>query len=235
MADENLIDDSMQRIENLYWKLTRIQNDLKAPKSQYNSYGKYAYRSAEDIMEAIKPLLLHYGCALKVEEEIVLIEPKNNPGCCEDADARYYVKSSVTLIDCDDCGLRLTVSAYAREDSSKKGMDGAQITGAASSYARKYALCGLFLIDDTKDPDAMGGQVYQNGKTKAQAVETAQKGASPLHEAKAALMDAIKRYADRHDTSAEALSGGIAKRMDYQERKDDPQWYLDIAREFDEA
>lgn len=119
----------------LHDKLASIQRELKAPKGQFNSFGKYKYRSCEDILEAVKPLL--NGTPLIISDEIVLIGD------------RYYVKATVYF------GLDgPTVSAYAREGLDKKGMDDAQITGAASSYARKYALNGLFLIDDTKDADA---------------------------------------------------------------------------------
>ena len=120
-------------------KLVAVQNRLKAPKGQYNSFGKYKYRSAEDILEAVKPLLQEYGLFLKLTDEIVLIGE------------RYYVRADAVLYDGN--GEMAYTTAYAREDKDKKGMDGSQITGTASSYARKYALNGLFLIDDTKDAD----------------------------------------------------------------------------------
>lgn len=120
-------------------KLIAIQSNLKAPKNQYNSFGKYYFRSGEDILEALKPLLKENGCTLVMSDEIVFV-----------AD-RVYVKSIATLSDGKDS---ISTTAFAREEADKKGMDGAQITGAASSYARKYALNGLFCIDDTKDPDA---------------------------------------------------------------------------------
>lgn len=117
--------------------LLRIQKELKAPKNQRNSFGGYNYRSCEDIMEAVKPLLM--GCVLLVSDDIVLIGE------------RYYVKATAMLTDGEN-----TISnvAYAREALDKRGMDESQITGATSSYARKYALNGLFAIDDTKDADA---------------------------------------------------------------------------------
>ena len=121
-------------------ELIMIQGKLNAPKSQYNAFGKYAYRSCEDILGAVKPLLTEYNCILLLKDEIVQIGD------------RYYVRALAKLVNSEgDCA---EVTAYAREDENKKGMDGAQITGAASSYARKYALNGLFCIDDTKDPDA---------------------------------------------------------------------------------
>jgi len=116
--------------------LNAIQQKLKAPKGQYNSFGKYKYRNAEDIVEAVKPLL--GNGTLVISDEIVQLGD------------RYYVKATATLAT---YGETWTASAYAREALDKKGMDEAQITGAASSYARKYALNGLFCIDDTKDAD----------------------------------------------------------------------------------
>lgn len=118
-------------------RLAEIQKTLKAPKSQFNSFGKYSYRNQEDILEAVKPLL--GDCALVVGDEIVSIGD------------RVYVKATATLMHGE---AKLSNTAYAREPVMKKGMDESQITGAASSYARKYALNGLFLIDDTKDADS---------------------------------------------------------------------------------
>ena len=120
-------------------KLIQIQGALKAPKNQRNNFGNYNYRSAEDILEALKPLLVEHDCLLTVSDEIVNIG------------ARLYVKATASITEGETT---VSVSAFAREEETKKGMDGAQITGSASSYARKYALNGLFLIDDTKDPDA---------------------------------------------------------------------------------
>ena len=119
--------------------LVNIQSELKAPKSNFNSFGKYRYRSAEDILTAVKPILGKYGCQMTITDDIVFIGN------------RFYIKATVTITDED--GNSESVSAFAREDESKKGMDGSQITGTASSYARKYALNGMFLIDDTKDAD----------------------------------------------------------------------------------
>ena len=119
--------------------LNKIQCELKAPKTQMNKFGGYAYRSCEDILEAVKPLLQKYEAALTIGDEIIAV-----------AD-RIYVKATATLKGKDG---EVGVSAYAREPASKKGSDESQITGAASSYARKYALNGLFAIDDAKDADA---------------------------------------------------------------------------------
>lgn len=118
--------------------LLNIQAELKAPKSQFNSFGRYNYRSCEDILEALKPLLKKYGATLSVSDEVVSVG------------GRIYVKSTASFLSGDES---VSVSAFAREPEAKKGMDEAQITGTASSYARKYALNGLFLIDDSKDAD----------------------------------------------------------------------------------
>lgn len=127
-------------------KLVNIQAALKAPKGQYNSFGKYSYRSCEDILEAVKPLLKKEGLALLITDDVVLIGE------------RYYVKASCHLMDGEN---QIVVSAFAREEETRKGMDGSQITGSASSYARKYALGGLFCIDDVKDADAQPATVYK--------------------------------------------------------------------------
>ena len=122
-------------------KLSVIQQELKAPKSQRNSFGNYNYRSCEDILEAVKPILSETGTALTITDDIVEIG------------GRVYVKATATLWDAET-GETIQNSAYAREAETKKGMDDSQVTGAASSYARKYALNGLFCIDDVKDADA---------------------------------------------------------------------------------
>ena len=123
-------------------RLNKIQTELKAPKKQFNSYGGYNYRSCEDILEAVKPLLTEQKLTLTISDEIVQLGE------------RYYVKAIATIYDEDGKELH-HCTAMARESHIKKGMDEAQITGATSSYARKYALNGLFLIDDVKDPDAI--------------------------------------------------------------------------------
>lgn len=127
---------------NVYLKLFKIQQDLKVPKNQFNAFGKYKYRSCEDILETAKPILNSVNCIVVLTDKIV------------QHDNRYYVEATATLIDCDNVTEKITTTAYAREDLLKKGMDESQITGSASSYARKYALNGLFCIDDTKDSDS---------------------------------------------------------------------------------
>ena len=125
---------------NLKEKLMSVQSDLKAPKGQYNSFGKYKYRSCEDVLEALKPLLKKNGLILTISDDIKMIGE------------RYYIQANVCLTDVET-GDNMHTFAYAREEESKKGMDGSQVTGASSSYARKYALNGMFCIDDNKDFD----------------------------------------------------------------------------------
>lgn len=120
-------------------ELINIQHSLKAPKGQRNDFGKFNYRSCEDILEALKPLLHENNCYLTLSDEILSIGN------------RFYVQATATLTNSQ--GTQITTRALAREEDQKKGMDGSQVTGAASSYARKYALNGLFCIDDTKDAD----------------------------------------------------------------------------------
>jgi len=122
-------------------KLQKIQCELKAPKNLYNSFGKYKYRNAEGICEAVKPMLEKYKVILTLSDDIIQVGE------------RYYIKATVSLKDVESDGF-IDITAMARESLDKKGMDESQITGTASSYARKYALNGLFLLDDTKDADS---------------------------------------------------------------------------------
>lgn len=145
-------------------KLMAIQAELKAPKGQYNKFGNYNYRSCEDILESVKPILIKHGCALTITDSI------------EQVNDRFYVKATATLHDADS-DKAVSVTAYARESIEKKGMDASQITGATSSYARKYALNGLFCIDDTKDADtdehaqqARNRQSGSQGRTQTKAL-----------------------------------------------------------------
>lgn len=139
---------------SIYEKLAAVQSALKAPKSQYNKFGNYNYRNCEDIIEAVKPILKANNLLLMLTDDIELIGD------------RFYVKATATVVDTTD-GTSLYVTAYAREEKEKKGMDGSQVTGASSSYARKYALNGMFAIDDTKDSDTTN-----TGDNKAQKMET---------------------------------------------------------------
>lgn len=132
----------------IHQKLSAVQLSLHAPKNQYNSFGKYSYRSCEDILEALKEPLRTNRSAVTITDNVEAIG------------GRFYVRATATFHDTES-GESLSVTAFAREDETKKGMDGAQITGAASSYARKYALNGLFLIDDNKDADTRSPESNQ--------------------------------------------------------------------------
>lgn len=125
---------------NIAAKLVQIQRELKAPKGQYNSFGKYHYRSCEDITEAAKPICAKYNTALTLDDDVVEIG------------GRVYIKATARLTDAET-GNSIFTTAFAREEDTKKGMDASQLTGSTSSYARKYALSGLFALDDTKDSD----------------------------------------------------------------------------------
>ena len=145
--------------------LVAIQSKLKAPKSQFNSFGKYHYRSAEDILEAVKPLLAEHNVVLNMSDRVELIG------------ARYYIVCTAKVIKGEE---EIVSEGRAREDESKKGMDGAQVTGTSSSYARKYALNGLFCIDDTKDADTDEYAKQQAAKpTQKQAPKLAAQPAQP--------------------------------------------------------
>ena len=142
-----------EKVLSIYEKLLKIQTELKAPKNQVNKFGGYNYRSCEDILESVKPLLDKYNCTLKISDELVNIGE------------RYYIKATATLINIEKYDM-IENTAFAREEESKKGMDGSQITGATSSYCRKYCLNGLFLIDDTKDADTEEFREQQEKKPK---------------------------------------------------------------------
>ena len=131
-------------------KLAKVQSELKAPKNQRNNFGNYNYRSCEDIVESVKPLLAKQGLALVITDDIALVGE------------RYYVKATATITDGEN---EITTTAFAREPLDKKGMDESQITGASSSYARKYALNGLLSIDDTKDVDSLNTSKDYTEKT----------------------------------------------------------------------
>lgn len=145
-------------------KLKEIQTTLKAPKNLYNKYGGFNYRNAEGIYEAVKPLLDKLGMTLIISDSIQAVGTKN------------YVKATACLTDCET-GEQLSSCAFAREAETKKGMDDSQITGTASSYARKYALNGLFLLDDTKDEDSDECRKYKENKSKAESAKSTQPAA----------------------------------------------------------
>ena len=152
-------------------ELIAIQSELKAPKSQFNKFGGYKYRKAEDILEAVKPLLAKQKCTLIITDDVVLI------------DNRIYVKATATIKN--EKGECETTNGWAREEETKKGMDGSQITGASSSYARKYALNGLFAIDDNADSDTTNDgqqQTQHQAQTHAQQPASNQFNSNDLNE-----------------------------------------------------
>ena len=159
-------------------KLCRVQAALKAPKNQRNNFGNYNYRSCEDILEAVKPLLAQEGLVLTITDSIEMIGN------------RYYVKATATVTDGENS---ISATAYAREADSRKGMDDAQVTGSSSSYSRKYALNGLFCIDDTKDADTMDNTA------------STPKAAPKKKPDKAALLKQIAEGAKKHSISAEDM------------------------------
>lgn len=151
---------------NIYEKLLKAQVELKAPKGQYNSFGKYKYRSCEDILEALKPVLDKFKLTLFIKDDVIEVNTRN------------YVKATIVLVNIEKPDEQIKVSALAREEETKKGMDGSQITGASSSYARKYALNGMFMIDDTKDSDSTnthGKEEKTEAERKKEAIEAINK------------------------------------------------------------
>lgn len=173
--------------KEFYARLAEIQEHLNAPKNQYNSFGKYKYRSCEDILEGVKPLLK--GLFLSISDEIVLIGD------------RYYVKATATITDGENSH---SASAIAREEENKKGMDAAQVTGATSSYARKYCLNGLFGIDDSKDADTDEHKQQQN------AAPAKQTKSSPSSHAPEQVLKAFTEAAIQKNT-VEELKQAFAK------------------------
>lgn len=186
-------------------KLMNIQQELKAPKLQYNSFGKYAYRSCEDILEAVKPLLKKEKVVLTISDELQYIGN------------RYYIKATATLIDTES-EATISNSAYAREEETKKGMDGSQITGASSSYARKYALNGLFGIDDNKDSDTTNIQSKEekeDKKASPKQIELIQKYYQGENLTKLLEVNNLERLEDMSiNKASEILSKLFAKKED---------------------
>ena len=167
---------------NIFEKLLAIQQELKAPKGQYNSFGKYNYRSCEDILEAVKPICAKYNAVLTVSDDLVYMGD------------RYYIKATATIIDTEEALNNMVENtAFAREEETKKGMDGSQITGTASSYARKYALNGLFCIDDTKDADTDEFK-KQEQKAKEMGIEEIKKLAEKYAKMKKGKSDELLNY-----------------------------------------
>lgn len=145
----------MVNMTTIHEKLSQIQNKLNAPKGQYNSFGKYNYRNCEDILQALKPILSEHKCHVSLSDEVVIVGN------------RFYIKATATITDSENNSFSTT--AFAREAESKKGMDESQVTGSTSSYARKYALNGLFAIDDNKDADTLNNHADFTNQPVAQA------------------------------------------------------------------
>lgn len=177
---------------NVYEKLLHVQQKLKAPKNQYNKFGDFHYRSCEDIQEAVKPLLQETKTVLLVNDEVVLIG------------SRFYIKATAVFHDTESTE-SITNTAFARENESKPKMDEAQITGSCSSYARKYALNGLFCIDDAKDPDTPPAEntaeSRQDKKTTNEPKRTQNKKPAATQKVNSAELARLKLEADRTGTS----------------------------------
>lgn len=186
----------------LHEKLLAIQTKLKAPKGQYNSFGKYSYRSAEDILEAVKPLNAEQGVLLTITDEI------------KDIGGRVYVVATATVSDGTD---ELKVSAFAREPENKKGMDESQITGATSSYARKYALNGLYAIDDNKDADTdEHKQQQENAPKKQQAQKQQQKQQAQKQQQEQGFTEQeLHELVEKYVRNIEALGVDRAKLIEF--------------------
>ena len=196
---------------NIYEKLSAVQQELKAPKDKKNTFANYTYRSAEGILEAVKPILKKYGLTLLLSDEIQQIGE------------RTYVKATAWAIDpAGQENLKISVTAYAREAETKKGLDDSQITGTASSYARKYALNGLLLIDDTKDADTDEYQKQTNDKVAKAADDEGEKistgkaklieelAARATVELKTVLMKPLDELTNKQ---ADALIASLKKRI----------------------
>ena len=210
---------------NVWQKLNRVQVELKAPKNQYNNFGKYKDRSCEDILEGLKPLLDKYNSVVLLSDETKVEE------------GRHYIVATATFINADD-GEKVTVTGQAREEDSKKGMDASQLTGSTSSYARKYALNGLFCIDDTKDADATN----DHAKANIQAKNTTPTGVTNQHLKKLFELGAKKGYSQDkvrqhiakklNKTTEEMTLAEFNKMLDGYEKLPNKE---DVEREFEKA
>lgn len=186
---------------NIYEKLLTVQGKLKAPKSQYNSFGKYKYRNAEDILEAVKPL------CQEVKALVILTDELKNIG------DRYYVETTAKFIDTEPQETMISfidVKASAREEETKKGIDGSQVTGASSSYARKYALNGLFAIDDTKDSDTTNNSGEPEKKELTEYPEESMMTLEEALEIEVKTKDGVKKLKELSDEQLELGSKGWA-------------------------
>lgn len=216
---------------DIYQSIRAVQIAFNAPKSHYNSFGDYYYRSAEDMEAGLKPLLDEHNLTMLIDDEVVEIG------------GRFYVKSTVSVHQ----GVAVVQAhGYAREVEQKTKSDPAQITGMASSYARKYALGGLFLVDDQPDADSQNGTVDPLAEAKQKLWEASEKSnttasflTEPEHPEEpqwyldmAALWTVIKAYAQRHNAQPKTLLEGVRKRSNYEETHD---FYSSIISEFEAA
>ena len=176
-------------------KLLEIQVELKAPKNQYNSFGNYSYRSCEDILEAVKPLCKKHGCVLTLTDTVKQIGD------------RYYIEATAILFDIETAEM-ISATSSAREPATKKGSDESQITGAASSYARKYALNGLFDIDDTKDADAEDKPTAPPPKPTAQPPKPTAQPPKPATSVPKPMNNTVKFISDAQRTRLFAMAKG---------------------------
>ena len=172
----------------IFKKLLSIQSELKCHKSRYNPFGQYRHRNAEDILESLKPILAKVKAVVIISDEIVNIGQ------------RFYVKATVKLIDAES-GEHIETTAFAREEETKKDADGSQVTGSSSSYARKYALNGMFAIDDTKDADSLN----DHGKSPQQKKK-------PLSEKTSSMLNMkIKNYAELSNKAISEITEELTK------------------------
>lgn len=222
-------------------KLNKIQVELKAPKNLYNKYGNYKYRNAEGILEGVKPLLAETKTILLLQDEIITFgnptdtykkfeDDKGSKSQIEAIGERFYVKATATIKDCES-DEEISISAYARESFDKKGQDQSQITGSTSSYARKYALNGLFILDDTKDEDASELKEEKDNKAIASAKSAPSKPATPAKPDKAPVeSEALQQNKDNVLALIKSVQKQIKltdeqrqKHLDYYKIKDESE------------
>ena len=190
--------------QTLSEKLNHIQSNLNAPKNLYNSFGKYKYRNLEGIFEGLKPLLKETGCTITVSDEIVCVNEMN------------YIKATATLSNGTD--ENISVTGWARESVSKKGMDDSQITGSTSSYARKYAMNGLFAIADTKDAESMDNREHTTTQKTVKAPNKVKQNESLTDSQKATILDLIKKVEKGYGASVtKSLNSGKIHQGNYKD------------------
>lgn len=202
---------------SIYERLAKVQSELKAPKGQYNNFGKFHYRSCEDILDAVKSLLVENELTLTLTDEPCMI------------DDWHYIKATAHLRHGEEL---VITNAYAREPFEKKGMDESQISGSTSSYARKYCLAGLFLIGSEDDADSQEPQKPRYKPIPKNEPKPKHKPVSELDKAKKTLAEAISVYAMSVSMDKDGLMRGVTLREDYEEGKEDPDWFYMVAEEF---